>query len=248
MMTHPVIEALVENRSQGASRLLWEFITLLEDFHQDELFLSLDKLKKAFPVMAVWLYAEQYFTNMGVDPSTRKAFQAVVRDGRDLTLNAAVSALSRYHKFLTISHSSLVEEVLLSLTRLATVEVICSRSFPACEGAILQQKLNRGGVSVYCVEDWELQDQIMNAEAVLIGADLITDAFIVNKWGSRAIIKESNNLGIPVYVVAEPFKHLVKAEVSQSSLSQDWSRGHVHRSVQVFEKIARTNKINLLPS
>jgi len=241
-----VIHTLMENKTLGSSALLGTFISHLEDFQETDIIVGLEALKQAFPLMAVWSYGEKFFQQNGVEASSRTTFINEVRHGKEAVLTEAISTLSSFHSLLTISRSSLVEEVLLLLNRKKPIDVICSRSFPGREGEALRQILGQDGIKVCCVEDWQLLDKLADADAVVLGADLITDRFIVNKWGSAEIIRGATRLGKPVFVLAEPFKHLSIDSISKDSLYQDWTNGHYRRFIQVFECVSRKLDFSLI--
>ncbi len=237
---------LLENRDLGASALLAKFTDILPQLSEKMLFTALAELKQAFPLMAVWSFTETYFQQHKPDRETIDLFYAQIKREKDQVIQGALDQLKPYKTFLTLSHSSLVESFLLAKSQQRPIRVICSRSLPANEGIHLSENLERVGVQTECVEDWLLVEKLASADAILIGADWVTDTFIINKWGSLQIIEMAQTFGKPVYVLAESFKHISGLDPPLDVFYQDWSEGHVNRFIQVFEIIPRSSQITLI--
>lgn len=244
---HPGIQELTRNRDLGSSALLERFIPVLQKLGDAEILTSLKALQQAFPLMAVWYFAEQFFQKHGLDPPSKHRFQKEVHLGRDAVLSQAVAALHPYDRFLTISRSSLVEETLLQISDQKDIAVTCSLSLPGEEGRGLTQRLEESDVQVSCVNDWDLENRVTDAQALILGADLITENHIVNKWGTGSLVRQAQLAGKHIFVLAENFKRIPALEISNAYLYQDWSSGSCSRRIQVFEKIQRTQEIMIIP-
>jgi len=228
---------LLENRSLGASALLTEFAARATLLNKEELFDLLGKLKAVFPLMAVWLFAEEYFKAHNPGDASIKTFIARIREAGDQVIHLALDRLQDYQVFLTLSRSSLVEQFLLARERSDNTRVICSRSLPAQEGRHLYEKLRQAGLPTKCVDDWLIGDELKTADVVVLGADWVTEEMIINKWGSFKLVEQARRSGKPVFVLAESFKKIEGVRFAQSLFYQDWSQGSTKRKIQVFETI-----------
>jgi len=240
------IQSILHDRTSGASALLARFVSEIDHLKKEEFWSALQQLQAAFPVMAVWKYAEEYFTEGGWSTTTVKQFKIHIQTAREKVLSAAETKLSEFSRFLTISRSSLVESFLLTKTRSDGPHVVCSISLPGEEGLDLHHNLKKAGAASKCVQDWELVHQLDSVDVVLMGADWLTDEVIVNKWGSAELVDEANRLNKPVYVLAESFKHTAHSGFDEGQFHQDRSTGVIQRKIKVFEIIPRTPGIIVL--
>ncbi len=240
------VKTLLENRELGASALLAEFSNLLPGLDEAELFESVTALKQAFPLMAVWHFAEQYFQQHPLEPGSIQTFKKLIKAEKEQVLQRALTRLSSCQTILTVSRSSLVEQYILRNSRLTPTTVICSESLPGREGLALTEKLQHLDIHTTCVKDWEILDKIGSVDAILIGADWVFEQQIINKWGTLEIVMRAQHLDKPVYVLAESFKYIHGLEPSLAAFYQDWSRDYTKRRIQVFEIIPRSSTITLI--
>lgn len=80
--------------------------------------------------------------------------------------------------------------------------VICTESRPQLEGQTLARDLAAAGLPVKLVVDAAAYDALGQASIVLIGADALAAAGVVNKIGSAAIAIAAQTLRTPVLVLA----------------------------------------------
>lgn len=245
---HQAVQDLVQNRDLGSSALLEKFIQLLKDQEATEVLNDLEALQNTFPLMAVWYFAEKFFQKFGVHHESIIQFSEKVQSEREAVLEKAASALHPFQRFLTLSRSSLVEEAFIRLGQQKSIEVVCSPSFPGNEGLGLQRNLERAHIKVFGVNDWELVDRLPKVDAVVLGADLITDEHIVNKWGIHEVVRHAQVKKKKVFILAEKFKRFPHMEISLPASIQDWSEGNTTRMIQVFEKVPRTPGVIILPN
>jgi translation initiation factor 2B subunit (eIF-2B alpha/beta/delta family) len=215
--------------------LLATFLQLLPDLKEAEVWSSLDQLKQAFPVMAVWPFCEYFFREKGLDPDVRTQFISDLHSQQQTTLERAGQAMMDFSRLLTISHSSLVRKALLGLPGKASREVVLGRGLPAEEGIGLAELLVKQEYYVKLVADWELVDEIATIDAVVLGADWVNDSGFINKAGSAQLVKAAAEQDRPVFVLAEPFKSLDHLPLNPSVYYQDWSDDGSRRNVKVFE-------------
>ena len=105
---------------------------------------------------------------------------------------------------LTISASSSV----LAAVRLARVRLLsCMRSDPGGEGERMAAEAAAGTTRTRLLDDDEAI-RLVPAAAVVVGADAVTPAGLVNKVKTRALAEAAGGRGIPVYAVAGETKFL----------------------------------------
>jgi len=243
---HPGLEGITGNRDLGSSALLKQFLSLLDELDESDVYQGLTSLKASFSLMAVWGFTEAWFNREGMSQDSIKRLKKSISLSQKRVVEKAVTCLRPFERLLTISRSSLVESTLIALHQRKSYHLTCSISLPGSEGQGLCQALESKGIDVSCVPDWDLVDRLTTADAVVLGADLVTDDLVVNKWGSRDLIRHALGRGLPVFVLAEGFKHVQQLQVSGRGFYQDWSDGSTVRFVQVFEEIPRRAGISLI--
>jgi len=113
-------------------------------------------------------------------------------------------------KVATLSSSAAVEG---ALRRVASrdVSVIVAESRPGLEGLSLAGRLAEGGLSPTVVSDAALPGRIHGVDAVLLGADGVSEEAFVNKTGSYPAALAAREAGVPVYVLATTNKIIPSA-------------------------------------
>jgi translation initiation factor 2B subunit (eIF-2B alpha/beta/delta family) len=105
---------------------------------------------------------------------------------------------------LTISHSNLVQESIITGNRVdSVIEVYCLKSGPANEGINLFKNLIINNVAANIIEDSLNGDIPSKISLIMSGCDLITEKFFINKKGTANIAKMAINTGIPLWIVTE---------------------------------------------
>lgn len=242
-MTAQSVNDLLKNKNLGASALLQEFIGLLPALSVETRSRLLEDLKQQFPLMAVWHFAVDYFGHSTSTPQTIKDFGKFVNSAQSDTVQKALALLGSYHRFATLSRSSLVERTLIQIGNQKNIQVLCANSLPAEEGVDLYRSLSGTGISSRCVSDWEMSDQLDGIEALLLGADWITETECINKWGSGALLQSAQENGIPVFIIAEKFKHRTPVSWREEDFYQDWSKAGIGCKIKVFERCSLTPEI-----
>ena len=84
---------------------------------------------------------------------------------------------------MTISNSSSIIELLKQQSE-SVKNVYCLHSLPGGEGIELMKQLHSNEMKAEVIDDFEASTYIQNVDLCLIGADLVTDEFVINKIGS----------------------------------------------------------------
>jgi translation initiation factor eIF-2B subunit delta len=108
---------------------------------------------------------------------------------------------------LTLSSSSTVRSGLVE-ARDRGLTVICLEGRPMNEGQGLARTLAHAGIDVVLAVDAAAESLVPEADLVLLGADSVGDAGVVNKIGSLALARSAAAHSIPVWVAADRSKWL----------------------------------------
>jgi translation initiation factor eIF-2B subunit delta len=101
-----------------------------------------------------------------------------------------------------------VREALLANPGREALQVMVLESRPMLEGRLLAAALARAGVPVTLAVDAAASTLVRRCSMVLLGADSIGDAGVVNKVGTRTVTSEARAAGVPVLVLADDTKFL----------------------------------------
>jgi len=117
-------------------------------------------------------------------------------------------ALADARCVLTHSASAACEAALLAWAKAhPKSEVIATESRPKLEGAALAHRLAARGMRVKLITDAQMGIVVREADAVLVGADAITDdGLLVNKAGTRLAVLAAGDAGVPVYAACQTHK------------------------------------------
>lgn len=121
--------------------------------------------------------------------------------------SAARWLITRRTTVLTHSASSSVVAV-LKARRTKIRAVLCTESRPGGEGAALARRLRSEGFDARLVADAEMLGACAEADLVLVGADAVTEAVVVNKTGTALLVLAARTSAVPAYAVAGTTKLL----------------------------------------
>lgn len=119
---------------------------------------------------------------------------------------------------VVLTHSA-SETVRAGLARAAAegkrFSVVCTESRPAREGVLLAKRLSAAGLTVWVTSD-SLPFSLMGGappriDRVLVGADLVSPAGVVNKAGTFGFALAARSLSLPFYVAATSDKFVPAA-------------------------------------
>ncbi|MBC7186785.1 MAG: hypothetical protein H5U38_07090 [Calditrichaeota bacterium] len=90
-------------------------------------------------------------------------------------------------------------------------KAIVTESRPLLEGRLLAKELAALGLPVTLIVDAAAPALVADSNLVLVGADMVTEQFVVNKIGTQAIAVAAQQGEVPVYAVSELSKCLPRA-------------------------------------
>jgi translation initiation factor eIF-2B subunit delta len=117
----------------------------------------------------------------------------------------ALALLKNKKKVMTLSYSSTVLDV---LGQAEGIEVICPESRPLCEGLRTAKELGAMGIRVRIVVDSAAPSLMGECDVVIVGADAITPAGVVNKIGTYGLALAAREQKVPFYCLAGTEKFL----------------------------------------
>ena len=204
-----VAAVAADNRS-GASALLAQAITILEDAQREgratleSIALS---LCAAQPSMAsLWNAAAVALRPNGAADlanfatRARRSLQSLARIAADLLMPRGPGAARV--SIATVSASESVHRCVQELSRRGHVHVVCPEGRPAYEGRQLAASLAGESVATTFCTDAALGVLLEKVDAVVMGADAISRQWFINKCGSRQVVATAVEMGMSVYVVA----------------------------------------------
>ena len=123
---------------------------------------------------------------------------------------------------LTHSRSSTVLTALFEARRQAKdFSVVATESRPMLEGRTLADALTKKDIPVMLIIDAAAALALDSVDIVLIGADRLTPAHLVNKIGTRMIVLAARERGLPVYAICETSKFISEDYYGVARAHQD---------------------------
>jgi len=121
----------------------------------------------------------------------------------------ALALIGEGSTLVTLSYSSTVQHALLHAQRAGRrFSVICAESRPAWEGRETATQLAAHGIPVTLLVDSAAVVAAAQADLVMVGADLLSGAGLVNKIGTRALALAAQTENIPLYTLCSSEKFL----------------------------------------
>ncbi len=132
---------------------------------------------------------------------SEKALEKIAELGSEIISPGAV--------VMTYSASSLVETILMHTRESSkTFTVIVPESRPMFEGTRMALRLCQQRVNCTLIVDAAISKFIERANAVLVGADRVTEDTLLNKVGTRGVALIARAASVPVYAAFETDKFL----------------------------------------
>lgn len=137
-----------------------------------------------------------------------QTFRSGVEARAQEVASRAAALLPEKGTVATVSSSSTVRAALIHGAKARDIRVLCLESRPFREGQLLAESLAKEGVSVVYAVDAAAATLMPDCDMVLLGADSIGDAGVVNKIGSVSLAEPAHRLGVPVHVISDETKIL----------------------------------------
>jgi len=179
------------------------------------------------------------------------AYNNRVKQSRAKAVYHAAMIIKKYKSIVTISSSSMVYESI----RLATAKnwhgkVIIAESRPNYEGRNLAERIKTLPIDITFGTDSQVFSIARQAGAALIGADLYTHKYFINKTGTSALIN-SLAKNRAVYIVTDKSKYIAKpAKITISNMPPKEVWDNSSRKIKIvnqyFEKIEYTDSCKIV--
>ena len=240
-----IAKKLASDVYSGSSTIVTEFLSALaeSEFTRSQFEEAFAILRKAHPEMAVIENAHRVLSRVP-DDGLQVAAQGYLKSLQEAPLKIAEHLLTRLTNnaiLMTFSQSKTVAEVFIELHRNGKLGgVVLAESRPAMEGRNLAEFLARQGISVTLTVDCALGALMEGVDMVVVGADAVTDEYIVNKVGTLALVLMANYHGKPVYSLASTHKLVPKSEIQKfAGKDEIWSQAPEGVVVQapLFERV-----------
>ena len=205
------IEDLLNDDLRGATSIFREALNLfLLSDKQEEIYTAVEKFKISFPTMGLFQNLSEQLKGLSVLKDIHQLLYQLsgkLKNNFDLIISAAGSQFSDNRRITTISHSSYVRELILRNSK--NVEyVYCLRSGPRCEGEDLSKILRGNGIITKVIEDSSYRSALIKTNLVLVGSDLISDHFFINKKGTKSLVEKGHELGTEVFILGDSLRYV----------------------------------------
>jgi hypothetical protein len=213
------IEAVIKDKTSGSSLLANRIEEIFPLIPQAELAKTVQRILKAHGAMAAVI--------------NRLNRLCLEREGQRVPASEDISESTfgqfwqenrERQEWLSLSMSGAVIRCFKSSPRRLHIKL--GISYPDKEGRITHEQL-KDDHQVVIYEDRKLASEVENSDALLLGADLVTDQFVVNKSGSLALASAAQYFAKPLYIIT----------TGDKSLSPELSR--FHRLIHTFEPVPR---------
>ena len=235
------IAGLAADRESGASTILVEAIAVLRD--------ALNAGESIVPIARAVCRAQPSMAPLWNAALSACAPDGAARlEQFAQRVNRAPAAMARFAldcfadtnplHLVTVSCSSSVLNVIARLAdhgpvspkRLAkaegprrnpSVRVSCSESRPAVEGRGLATQLAALQIPVTVYSDAAIGEALIDADALLVGADAVAPQWFLNKVGTRMLAASAWQRGLPVHVVASRDKFVSAALAERLAVREE---------------------------
>lgn len=230
------------------------------DAFRQELLTTGWALIKAQPTMAplvnlvntVLWKVEESETPSGLRSAVAQATDEFKRQLRQHALHVAEEALALITDgatVVTLSYSTTVLNALLHAQRAGRrFSVVCAESRPVLEGRQTAETLAGYSIPVRLVTDAAAPDEVPHASVVLVGADMLSEAGLANKTGTRALATVARAVGVPFYTLCGSEKFLPRgfAALEQNDWPSDEVWPDAPAGVEVRNRYFDTTPLDLI--
>jgi translation initiation factor 2B subunit (eIF-2B alpha/beta/delta family) len=173
------------------------------------------ELVESKPAMAsLYNVANQALLESKRKSTTKKAlkdllqgFKSALKDSVRKIGKNGVSLISKNSVLFTHSRSASVFSVIEEGVKAEKIrEVVVTQSYPLGEGITFSREIEELGVETKLIPDSAMGSAIPICDCVLIGADAITEEFLVNKVGSLLLALSAQHLRKPFYCAVDTLK------------------------------------------
>ncbi|MBL7052519.1 MAG: hypothetical protein ISS00_02095 [Candidatus Marinimicrobia bacterium] len=238
-MKNRTLEEILADETHGATTLFIEsldyFLCLDDKNFVTRITEESEKLQKHFTAMGLFQRLHVDVLKMqekGKIISQLQNLKGQILQNTQNLVSDGANVFPRAAKILTISYSSLVRDVIVTARKNEkNPHVFCLRSAPKNEGELLCQNLESVRVSCQLIEDDFAKNSPENIDLILLGCDMFSDNFFINKTGSAELVKSVSENNIPVWILGDSLRYV---------------SGFSEKFPTIFEKIDYENNCSIL--
>lgn len=138
----------------------------------------------------------------------RRARQDVAQEAM---AHVAAQHLAGYGSLMTYARSSSVLRALQLVPRQRLPRVYCGETRPTLEGQTLATELSWVGVEVTIGVDMALFDWLSEVQALVLGADTVSSAGVLNRVGARALVQAAAARELPRILLCTTYQYVPNA-------------------------------------
>jgi translation initiation factor 2B subunit (eIF-2B alpha/beta/delta family) len=203
---------IAADRVSGSTRLAvealrawWRFPRTREAYAPDARLHAARALAALRPSMGVIAHALAVAL---MHPDAETGLEQTIADAATACAMLGAKHLLRARRVVTYSASSVCETALRTWHALSgNGEVIVAESRPRLEGTAAAERLAKAGLRVRLTTDAQIGLALREADALLVGADAITDDdHLLNKVGTEGAAMMARHLGVPAYALCQTHK------------------------------------------
>lgn len=209
---------LLNDNIRGATSIFKDSITLfLYENDPGAIKYGVEKLKETFPVMGL-------FVNLWIQIITKDTVKEIhnilnefnkhLKRSINRVIENAGNRLPNECRIITISHSSYVRELIIN-NKEKIKTVYCLESAPEFEGKGFVKLLKENGIDAQIVLDTsysdyvpssERQSQLTRSTHIIVGSDLISEHFFINKSRTKTLTEWAVKQGKNVWILGDELR------------------------------------------
>ncbi len=218
------LKEIINDKKSGSSYIAKKVESLFPIIPETKLKESIKKILKAHSSMAAVINKINFLC-------LKKEGFTIKEEKESKIFDEFIKENGKRKNWITLSMSYWVIELFKRIKQRLNIKV--GISYPAKEGLITYDYLSEyHNIKVY--EDSRLSNEVKECDGIVLGADLITEEFVVNKIGSFPIALAAKYYDKPVYVISSGDKYLTK-ELLKFFRIKKRERGN--RVIDIFEDV-----------
>ncbi len=218
-----MFESILNDGISGSSLLLEKTLRWLDSLLVSGQALpegALARMTEVHSGMACFQHIHRYFKENALSETSLDELRQRIKLEERIMLESFRSCFPGSISHVAVySYSGMVKKALSLLNRPLEVEVaLCS---PEGEGRAMAEALaDVPGITPHLWTDGAYFSRVLEVEAVVMGCDAISPGFLVNRSGTRGLIRLAAAADIPVFVAEGPLKTLSDNELIQMPLKR----------------------------
>ncbi len=210
------IDYLLNDNQRGATAIYRDALLLMRAQPVEEILEVshnlVRKLRIHFPVMGLFFRLENDILSLSNPVSVLDLLDVRINQLGDLIPDIAqhsVMGIEGVSRMMTISNSQLTIAALAAYHQKRPLEaVFVLRSGPANEGELMAAHLTRYQIPSVLIDDEEMSAKMKSADGCIVGCDLLSEEYFINKTGTGELVTEAFKQDRPVWVVADDLRYI----------------------------------------